>query len=116
MLDLPEEELARIRAKQEALRNSTFKQNNMAAWRPASSFFVQIMTFWIFGGIFLLLGVILFLKTEEIQEHIFRYDLDCPPPQNPQQGKDNASCTTTFEITDTMEAPIYMYYQIENFY
>lgn len=66
MLDLPEEELARIKAKQDALRNSSFKQNSMAAWRPASSFFAQIMTFWIFGGIFLLLGVILFIKTGEI--------------------------------------------------
>jgi hypothetical protein len=116
MLDLPEEEIARIKAKQEALRNSAFRQNTMSAWRPASTFFAQILTFFIFGGIFLLLGVILFMKTNEIQEFIVRYDESCPAPTNPTHGKDNTVCKATIEIEDSVKQPIYLYYQIENFY
>jgi hypothetical protein len=116
MQDLPEEEQVKIRAKQDALRNSTFRQNNMPAWRPGTSFFAQILTFFIFGGIFLLLGAILFFKTNSIDEVTFRYDIDCPAPTSPVHGSDNTVCTTTFEIDDTMEQPIYMYYQLENFY
>jgi len=58
----------------------------------------------------LILGTILFIKTGEIQETVYRYDIECAAPATPTRGKDNSVCATTFEIDDTMKAPIYMYY------
>lgn len=67
-MDISEEEKARIRDKVEKLRNSRFKQQTLPAWRPIPSFRSTMITFTVFGVIFLGLGILLFVMSDQIQE------------------------------------------------
>ena len=67
-MDISEEEKAKIREKVEKLRNSRFKQQTLPAWRPIPSFRSTMITFSVFGIVFLTLGIILFVMSDKIQE------------------------------------------------
>jgi hypothetical protein len=94
----------------EKLKASRFKQQMLPAWRPVPSFGSTMIIFAIFGIVFLCLGIVLYIMSDKIQEV--------------QSGKYNAVCggpTSTFcefslLIEEDIEAPIYVYYQLENFY
>jgi len=63
-MDITEEEKARIREKVEKLKNSRFKQQTLPAWRPIPSFRSTMITFTVFGIIFLALGIILYVMSD----------------------------------------------------
>lgn len=63
-MDLSEEEKARIREKVEKLKASKFKQQTLPAWRPIPSFRSTMITFTIFGIIFLTLGIVLYTMSD----------------------------------------------------
>jgi hypothetical protein len=65
-MDLSEEEKARIREKVEKLKASKFKQQTLPAWRPIPSFRSTMITFTIFGIIFLTLGIVLYTMSDQI--------------------------------------------------
>ena len=65
-MDITEEEKARIREKVEKLKNSRFKQQTLPAWRPIPSFRSTMITFTVFGIIFLALGIILYVMSDKI--------------------------------------------------
>ena len=67
-MDISEEEKARIREKVEKLRNSRFKQQTLPAWRPIPSFRSTMITFTVFGLIFLGLGILLYVMSDQIRE------------------------------------------------
>jgi hypothetical protein len=102
-MDLSEEEKARIREKVEKLKASKFKQQTLPAWRPIPSFRSTMITFTIFGIIFLTLGIVLYTMSDQIQETVQQYDND---PNCSRLGQ----CTITFTIPKTMPAPVYFYY------
>jgi hypothetical protein len=66
----PEEEKQReeVRAKVEKLRQSKFKQQTLPAWRPIPSFRSTMITFTVFGIIFLGLGILLYAMSDQIRE------------------------------------------------
>jgi hypothetical protein len=109
-MDIPEEEKQKIREKVEKLRNSRFKQQTLPAWRPIPSFKSTMITFTVFGLIFLALGIALYAMSEQIKEVTYQYDNDinCATIGN--------NCTVTITIKETIAAPIYVYYQLDNFY
>jgi hypothetical protein len=63
-MEISEEEKAMIRDKVDKLRNSRFKQQTLPAWRPIPSFHSTMITFTIFGIIFLALGIVLYVMSE----------------------------------------------------
>jgi len=67
-MDITEEEKNLIRQKVEKLKNSRFKQQTLPAWRPIPSFRSTMITFTVFGVIFLGLGVLLYIMSDQIQE------------------------------------------------
>jgi hypothetical protein len=69
-MDITEDEKARIREKVEKLRNSRFKQQTLPAWRPIPSFRSTMITFTVFGLIFLGLGILLYVMSDQIREEI----------------------------------------------
>jgi hypothetical protein len=77
-MDITEEEKQRIREKVEKLKNSRFKQQTLPAWRPIPSFRSTMITFTIFGVIFLALGIILYVMSDKIKEVTLQYDTVCP--------------------------------------
>lgn len=109
-MDISEEEKNLIRQKVEKLKNSKFKQQTLPAWRPIPSFRSTMITFTVFGIIFLGLGVLLYIMSDQIKEIVVTNydDLD--------QCKAKDSCTIEFKVTENIQQPIYVYYQLDNFY
>ena len=65
-MDISEEERQRIKDKVEKLKASRFKQQMLPAWRPVPSFGSTMIIFAIFGIIFLLLGIALYVMSDKI--------------------------------------------------
>jgi hypothetical protein len=63
-MDITEEEKQKIREKVEKLKNSKFKQQTLPAWRPIPSFKSTMITFSVFGVIFLALGIVLYIMSD----------------------------------------------------
>lgn len=89
------------------LEKSRFKQQNLPAWRPNPTMVTTIFTFIIFGVIFIALGVVLIMVSNDIQEFSFEYQEKCLPKNK---------CTIEIELGQDFKAPSYVYYQIDNFY
>lgn len=75
-MDISEEEKQKIREKVEKLKSSRFKQQTLPAWRPIPSFKSTMITFTVFGLIFLALGITLYAMSEQIKEVNYQYDDD----------------------------------------
>ena len=80
----------------------------LPAWRPVPSFGSTMIIFAVFGIVFLLLGIALYVMSDKIQEVVKRYDDICPLTLNP--------CNFTLSIDEEVKHPIYVYYQLDNFY
>lgn len=73
-MDITEEERNQIKDKVEKLKASRFKQQMLPAWRPVPSFGSTMIIFAIFGIVFLLLGIALYVMSDKIQEVSKQYD------------------------------------------
>lgn len=112
-MDISEEDKALIRQKVEKLRASKFKQQTLPAWRPIPSFRSTMITFTVFGAIFLGLGILLYLMSNQISEVVVeRYDdaAECNKEALPNV------CSIKFNVTADIAGPVYVYYQLDNFY
>lgn len=107
-MEISEEDLVRIQEKIEKLKQSKFKQQMLPAWRPVPSFGSTMIIFGIFGLIFLTLGITLYVMSERIQGVVKQYDM-CPI-------SDSRTCDIDIKIDSDITAPIYVYYQLDNFY
>ncbi|CAN6309041.1 unnamed protein product [Urochloa humidicola] len=100
-----------------------FTQQNLPAWKPAMTPGCLIATFLIIGIIFVPFGLFCLQTSNHVGEIIRRYDVDCVPRAyrgNKQSYiKDSSiskNCTLEVKVPDHMRAPIYVYYELENFY
>lgn len=113
----------------QALKNSKFKQQMLPAWRPVPSFGSTMITFGLFGVVFLGLGIMLYVLSDKIQEVSVPYDVVCGVPKTDPTGTIKESpettasvdpvsnkCNITLEITAEMTGPVFVYYQLDNFY
>lgn len=106
-MEITQEEREAIDAKIEKLQNSKFKQQMLPAWRPVPSFGSTMIIFGVFGIIFLTLGIVLYIMSDEIQGITKEYSDIC---------KGIESCPVTIELEQDITAPVYVYYQLDNFY
>lgn len=78
------------------------------------------MVVYLFGGlaiVFIAIGALVLEDSNTVVEHVKQYDgagtsnslKDC-------KYNNEASCTITFTIDEKMEAPVYLYYELTNFY
>lgn len=79
--------------------------------------------FLIIGIIFIPFGLLCLQTSNHIAEIIYRYDVDCVPDayRGNRQAyiKDSSiskNCTLEAKVLEYMRAPIYVYYELENFY
>ncbi len=107
-MEISEEDLVRIQEKIEKLKQSKFKQQMLPAWRPVPSFGSTMIIFGIFGLIFLTLGITLYVMSERIQGVTRQYD-SC-------ELNEDKPCIVDIVIDSDIPAPIYVYYQLDNFY
>jgi len=70
-----------------------------------------MITFTVFGIIFLGLGILLYVMSDQIREEVVpSYDDD------PCKKLLGAECIVTLPIKEKIVAPVYVYYQLDNFY
>ena len=88
----------------ENLKNSKFKQQKMAGWRPVPSMARTVVIFFVLGIVFVGLGVLILLFSNEIVEKIQKYDCE------------TNICTIEIKIEKEMKKNIMVYYQLDGFY
>jgi len=91
------------------LKQSKFYQQRLQAWRPVPTLCSIIIFYSIFSIIFITIGIILIIFSNEIKEIEFKYNELC---------KDNKKgvCQINFEIPKDMNSPIFIYYKLYGFY
>lgn len=92
----------------ESLKASKFKQQKLPAWRPVPTITSTTITFVSFGVVFLAIGVVVLVYSNKIVDQSIKYNDKCT--------EIGVSCEVSFEIAKTMEKPVMVYYQINNFY
>ena len=113
-MDVDFEEKDRIRAKIDKLKASKFKQQTISSWRPKPTGKSTVLTFAIFGVLFLGIGALLFLLSNQIFEVSVQYDEVC---KEYLQGAKKGPCVVELEEIDSdIKGPLYVYYQIDNYY
>ena len=95
----------------ERLKNSKFKQQKLPGWRPVPTITSTTIIFFCFGGVFIVLGIIILIFSNKIEEVSYRYDEECK-----NQLKENNECVITLHIKKKMEKKIMIYYQLNGFY
>ena len=102
--------------------DTAFKQQRLPAWQPILTPKWVIITFTVIGLIFLPLGIVLKAQSDAIVEYSLQYDgAGTPAAQAACRIEDansppQAPCTVSFTVEKAMKAPVYLYYQLDNFY
>ncbi|KAK9842792.1 hypothetical protein WJX74_002489 [Apatococcus lobatus] len=105
-------------------RNSRFTQQELPAWQPLLTPTVVISIFFLIGVVFVPIGVGCLVSALKVIEVTHRYDDICIAGDNNaakettlmQQDGLGTNCTVTLTIPKAMKAPVYIYYEIDNFY
>ncbi|KAL2320485.1 hypothetical protein Fmac_029454 [Flemingia macrophylla] len=102
---------------------SRFSQQELDAWQPILTPSWAISIFTVIGLIFIPVGLASLFASESVVEVPFRYDDECLPPDYKndalayiQNDSINKTCTRKLTVKNNMQAPIYVYYQLGNFY
>ncbi|XP_021901443.1 ALA-interacting subunit 1-like [Carica papaya] len=101
---------------------SRFTQQELPACKPILTPRWVISTFLLVSVVFIPLGVVSLLASRDVVEIVHRYDAACVPPSSRNdkagfiQGPEDKKCNRTLTVPKHMKQPIYVYYQLENFY
>lgn len=87
--------------------NSNFKQQRLRACQPILTPIPVITTFIVLGLIFVPLGAVLLVSSNQVVEIEKRYDDKCDIGDQ---------CTITIDVDEKMEKPVYFYYKLTNYY
>ena len=91
----------------EKLKNSKFKQQKLPGWRPVPTITSTTIIFFCFGAVFIVLGIIILIFSNKIEEISHRYDVECTGI---------TTCTIKLKVEKNMEKNIMVYYQLDGFY
>ena len=91
----------------EKLKNSKFKQQKLPGWRPVPTITSTTIIFFCFGVVFIVLGIIILIFSNKIEEISHRYDEECTG---------QTTCTIKLKVEKNMEKNIMVYYQLDGFY
>ena len=84
-------------------------------WRPIPTITHTFLCLLITGIIFITLGVIILILSSQITTIVIRYD-DITDCSSALKNKENNICEFKLTIDKKLEQPIFVYYQLENFY
>ncbi|KAF4320647.1 hypothetical protein BBO99_00005441 [Phytophthora kernoviae] len=115
--------------------DTPFKQQKLKAWQPILTPNWVIGTFAVVGLIFIPIGIVLHTESDNVVEYSIQYDGDgmstadssnivdlgsgCylgDEDEGDSFDVDEHGCRITFKIDRDMKAPVYLYYQLDNFY
>lgn len=101
---------------------SSFTQQELPACKPILTPRWVISAFMLVGIIFIPIGVAALFASREVVEIVDRYETECIPEEyrndkvNYIQKPGNKPCNRTLTVPKKMKQPIYVYYQLDNFY
>lgn len=102
---------------------SKFSQQELPAWKPILTPGWVIATFTVIGIIFVPIGLVSLFSSESVEEAVFRYDDMCLPSSHVANALEyikndatNKTCTKKWIVEHKMKAPIFIYYQLDNYY
>lgn len=102
---------------------SRFTQQELPACKPILTPGWVITTFIFVGIVFIPIGLASLFASEHVVEIVDRYDEDCVPRNYSynklayiQSSETNKTCTKKLTVPKQMKSPIYIYYQLDNFY
>ncbi|CAH1415288.1 unnamed protein product [Lactuca virosa] len=120
---MDEHEPTRPKAISKKPRYSRFTQQELPAWKPILTPGWVIASFVTVAIMFIPTGLLCLSASERVVEIVDRYDDDCLPDSfrtNPdsfiQNNKSNKTCIRTLKVPRKMTAPIFIYYELDNFY
>ncbi|KAG5012307.1 hypothetical protein AAZX31_09G085000 [Glycine max] len=100
-----------------------FTQQNLPACKPVLTPAAVIATFLLMGFIFIPVGLVTLRASNSVVEIVDRYDIDCVPEDFRSNKvayiKDDSiakNCSRLLKVLKPMKAPIYIYYQLDNYY
>ncbi|XP_073428992.1 cell cycle control protein 50B-like [Dendrobates tinctorius] len=98
--------------------NTAFTQQRLPAWQPLLSASIILPFFFLIGLSFIGIGIGLYYSSNSIKE--FEYDYTGAVPgeacNNCVNASDRCLCDFTFNITELFPAPVFMYYELSDFY
>ena len=94
------------------LRQSKFFQQRLPAWRPVPTLCAIIIFYTIFSLIFIAIGVVLLIFSNQIKEIEKKYNEQCRKKEN----EENKECQIDIEIPEDMDKPIFIYYKLYGFF
>ncbi|CAI0555429.1 unnamed protein product [Linum tenue] len=101
---------------------SKFTQQELPACKPILTPGWVISAFLLVSVIFVPIGVASLFASRDVVEVVDRYETACIPAQNRTnkvayiQSSANKICVRTLTVPKRMKAPIYIYYELDNFY
>ncbi|KAH9613085.1 hypothetical protein KSS87_023242 [Heliosperma pusillum] len=101
--------------------DSRFTQQELPACKPILTPRWVISAFMVISVVFIPIGVASLFASRDVVEVVERYDDVCVSGSKSDkikyiQGAGDKSCSRTLTIKKHMKAPIYIYYQLDNFY
>ncbi|XAR54511.1 hypothetical protein NMG60_11029666 [Bertholletia excelsa] len=103
--------------------DSRFTQQELPAWKPILTPGWVISAFLSVAVVFIPIGLASLFASESVVEIVDRYDKDCVPQMYKNDmtafivsPSTNKTCTKTLTIPKKMKKPVYVYYQLDNFY
>ncbi|KAH7484774.1 hypothetical protein KRP22_005938 [Phytophthora ramorum] len=113
--------------------DTPFKQQKLKAWQPILTPNWVIGTFAVVGLIFIPIGIVLHTESDNVVEYSIQYDGDgvaessnivdlgsgcylSDEDEGDTFDVTERGCRITFTIEKEMKAPVYLYYQLDNFY
>ncbi|KAL5568762.1 hypothetical protein UlMin_025337 [Ulmus minor] len=104
---------------------SRFTQQELPACKPILTPRWVISAFLLVSVVFIPIGVVSLFASRDVVEIVDRYETDCIPEQfrsnkdskvNYIQSNESKTCHRTIRVLKRMKKPIYVYYQLDNFY
>ncbi|KAI3982983.1 hypothetical protein MKX01_010466 [Papaver californicum] len=102
---------------------SRFTQQELPACKPILTPGWVIATFIVVGIVFIPIGLASLFASQRVVEIVERYDSDCVPANFSknklgfiQSRETNKTCTRNIIVPKRMKSPVYIYYQLDNFY
>ncbi|KAL6567605.1 ALA-interacting subunit 3 [Orobanche gracilis] len=101
---------------------SRFTQQELPACKPILTPKWVISTFLLVSFVFVPIGVVSLIASRDVVEIIYRYDSECVPLDSRNnkvgfiQSSQDKTCNRVLTVPKHMEQPIYVYYQLGNFY
>ncbi|XP_078094298.1 cell cycle control protein 50B [Mustelus asterias] len=99
--------------------NTAFTQQRLPAWQPFLSAGYVLPTFFLLGLIFIAIGLGLYFTSNSVIEIELDYTGNNPNSschQCTKNGTKNCKCKLYFKVDKALSGPVFMYYELSNFY